>query len=153
MREPMLRSQRISISALLAGAILAGCASASSGQPSDAEIQGTWVLLEAQREGEAILGYDGDEMPWLSFDDGQMAGFDGCNSLSSDYEFTEGGIQFPQIFSTLSSCLGSTNTYLEAFAALSDADLGLSVRDGGDELVLRTGPYLLTFRMEAADFS
>jgi heat shock protein HslJ len=125
-----------------------GCTSNPPGLESDADIEGTWILTEARRDGEIIAGYEGDAAPWVSFEGDQMEAFDGCNALSSAYQFDGRSIRFDQVFSTLSACFGGANAYLDAFDALSPGNVDVAVSTEGSTLTLSAGAYTLDFANE-----
>jgi heat shock protein HslJ len=103
-----------------------------------------WILAELP--GETLLD---DVAVTLSFEDGRIAGSDGCNRFKGAYTLEDDVLSFGEIATTMMACPEPVTQQARAFAdALKAAhgvrleDEGLLLVDSGNETVARFDPQL-----------
>ena len=89
-----------------------------------------WTAVEL---GGRPVADDATRAPYLEFDAGRVAGFDGCNRLTGSYELSGEAIKFGAIASTRMACLDASDAAPRLHEALQKAGRW---RISGDELEL-----------------
>ena len=105
-----------------------------------------WLLAELPPE--SLLE---DVTATLAFEDGDVAGTDGCNRFRGSYEFSDGKIRIGKLASTMMACpepvmrqAGTFTAALERARRATLEDDSLVLHDGEGELLARFDPQLQT---------
>ncbi len=124
--------------------------SACSGGVSQPSLEATaWVLTEIQ--GQPVLA---ETWPTLRFENGKVAGYDGCNWFDGAYTVRGGGLTFGSLMTTMRACLsGLSNStaaspimqQAQAYHAALEAARKYAVREQNLIILDQSGAVLLTF--------
>lgn len=97
----------VSILALGAGVVACGSDSDSGGSDAAAELEGkTWKLLNIASQGAATSLPNTIDAPTLTFENGEVRVFNGCNTGTGKAEIGETSISFKPIAVTKKGCAG-----------------------------------------------
>jgi heat shock protein HslJ len=128
---------------LAAGLLLAACGRAST---ADLEVS-HWVLIEMN--GAEVIA-EGEQELTLSFEDGQVSGYSGCNQFGGEYSanMENGSLEIGPLTSTLMACMDDDLMAREGeyLGALQAAE---SYMQDGDILVITTTDGSLRFERMA----
>ena len=105
-----------------------------------------WILAELAPE--SLLE---DVTATLVFEDGQVAGTDGCNRFRGSYEFSDGDLRIGQVASSMMACpepiMRQARTFISALEQTRGVTLeddSLVLRGNGGEALARFDPQLQT---------
>lgn len=136
----------ILITSLLASALLlAACGAGSSEQAS---LDGSAWILAAINGNDVVI--DGGQELTLSFEDGRLSGYSGCNQFGGEYSANRqtGTLEISPLETTLMACLDDDVMAREGEyqSALQAAE---SYRLDGDVLTIETADGVLRFSRSA----
>lgn len=139
---------------MLALLLLTSCGSATGEGPgADGELGAKSQLDAADLNGRTFLSTDvsedGETRPMpegarvrLTFEDGHLSGWAGCNTMSGAYTIEDGQLQVPMMAMTEMGCLGPLAEVDPWLSGLLSASPELSL--DGDELTLTAGTTIIS---------